>query len=170
MLTKSGDINVKAFGDNVKACSIVSKSGNVDLQFTGNVDINEITAADKINIVAGGKTLKIDNLGKVPSTPTDYYGKNTTIAPQKVVLKALDIANGKTNHAQSEIIVVNARVKGDNNSNTNEITVVADDVYIDGKHYINDDELVEVTPINFRMRKKILNTEQRKKIDAKKNN
>lgn len=34
--------------------------------------------------------------------------------------------------------------------------------------YINDDELVEVTPLNFRMRKKILNTEQRKKIDARK--
>ena len=33
--------------------------------------------------------------------------------------------------------------------------------------YINDDELVEVTPINFRMRKKILNTELRKKQDAK---
>ena len=32
--------------------------------------------------------------------------------------------------------------------------------------YINDDELVEVTPINYRMRKKILNTEQRKKHDA----
>ena len=34
--------------------------------------------------------------------------------------------------------------------------------------YINDDELVEVTPINYRMRKKILNTEMRKKQDAKK--
>ena len=34
--------------------------------------------------------------------------------------------------------------------------------------YINNDELVEVTPINFRMRKKILNTELRKKADAKK--
>ncbi len=34
--------------------------------------------------------------------------------------------------------------------------------------YINDDELVEVTPINFRMRKKILNTELRKKQEAKK--
>ena len=34
--------------------------------------------------------------------------------------------------------------------------------------YINDDELVEVTPVNYRMRKKILNTEQRKKQDAKK--
>ena len=35
--------------------------------------------------------------------------------------------------------------------------------------YINSDELVEVTPLNFRMRKKILNTEERKKYDARKN-
>ena len=34
--------------------------------------------------------------------------------------------------------------------------------------YINSDELVEVTPLNYRLRKKILNTELRKKADAKK--
>jgi GTP-binding protein len=34
--------------------------------------------------------------------------------------------------------------------------------------YINSDELVEVTPHNLRLRKKILNTEERKKFDAKK--
>ena len=34
--------------------------------------------------------------------------------------------------------------------------------------YINRDELVEVTPVNFRMRKKILNTNERKKYDSKK--
>lgn len=33
--------------------------------------------------------------------------------------------------------------------------------------YINDDELVEVTPVNFRMRKQILNTSLRKKVDKK---
>ena len=33
--------------------------------------------------------------------------------------------------------------------------------------YINSDELVEVTPVSFRLRKKILNTELRKKEDAK---
>ena len=32
--------------------------------------------------------------------------------------------------------------------------------------YINADELVEVTPLNIRLRKRILNTEQRKKMDA----
>ena len=34
--------------------------------------------------------------------------------------------------------------------------------------YINSDELLEVTPHFLRLRKKILNTEQRKKFDAKK--
>ena len=34
--------------------------------------------------------------------------------------------------------------------------------------YINDDELVEVTPVGYRLRKKILNTEMRKKQDSKK--
>ena len=34
--------------------------------------------------------------------------------------------------------------------------------------YINSDELVEVTPLNIRLRKRILNTEQRKKLEAKK--
>ena len=36
--------------------------------------------------------------------------------------------------------------------------------------YINQDELLEVTPENYRMRKKILNTEERKKFDARKDN
>ena len=34
--------------------------------------------------------------------------------------------------------------------------------------YINDDELVEVTPLNYRLRKKILNTAERKKFDNRK--
>ena len=34
--------------------------------------------------------------------------------------------------------------------------------------YINSDELVEVTPLNFRMRKRILNTSERKKFDSRK--
>ena len=35
--------------------------------------------------------------------------------------------------------------------------------------YINDDELVEVTPLNFRLRKKILNTNDRRKYENKLN-
>ena len=36
--------------------------------------------------------------------------------------------------------------------------------------YINSDELVEVTPNFIRLRKRILNTEERKKFDSRKNN
>ena len=35
--------------------------------------------------------------------------------------------------------------------------------------YINDDELVEITPLNYRLRKKILNANERKKSEIKKN-
>ena len=35
--------------------------------------------------------------------------------------------------------------------------------------YINEDELVEVTPLNYRMRKKILNTQERRKYENKQN-
>lgn len=34
--------------------------------------------------------------------------------------------------------------------------------------YINSDELVEITPLNYRLRKRILNTNERKKFDSKK--
>ena len=34
--------------------------------------------------------------------------------------------------------------------------------------FIDDDELVEITPKSIRMRKKILNTEMRKKLEARK--
>ena len=36
--------------------------------------------------------------------------------------------------------------------------------------YIEEDELIEVTPSKIRLRKKILNTDQRKKYDQRKNN
>ena len=36
--------------------------------------------------------------------------------------------------------------------------------------YINEDELVEITPTSVRLRKKILDTNERKKFDKRKNN
>ena len=41
-------------------------------------------------------------------------------------------------------------------------------VFIFMARLINNDELVEVTPRSIRLRKKILNTEERKKFDSKK--
>ena len=80
---------------------------------------------------------------------------------------------GENNHTNDLAINV---VKGKNLTNTraagSDHTVVLKrprllslEVCLD---YINNDELVEVTPLSFRMRKKILNTELRKKSDSKK--
>ena len=81
---------------------------------------------------------------------------------------------GENNHDND--LAVNV-VKGKNLTNTRSSSkdhtvvlkrpkVLSLEVCLD---YINDDELVEVTPKSYRMRKKILNTELRKKADAKKN-
>ncbi len=143
MLAYKGDINVKTLGNATNVCTIISKEGNVDIHFTGNVNIQEVTAAKKIKLVTEGKTLTIENLGTVPNTPVDYYGPNENIAPEQVELKALDI-NPETRidpeRAQSVVTVINGRVQGDADPNTEEITIVADDIFIDGKHFINDDE------------------------------
>ena len=34
--------------------------------------------------------------------------------------------------------------------------------------FINDDEMVEITPLNIRLRKKVLDTTERKKMDSQK--
>ncbi len=78
-------------------------------------------------------------------------------------------------HSHDNDLAVNV-VKGKNLTNTRSAgkdhTVVLKrprlmslEGYLD---YINSDELVEITPLNFRLRKKILNTAERKKQDSRK--
>lgn len=78
-------------------------------------------------------------------------------------------------HTQENDLSVNV-VKGKNLTNTRssgkDHTVVLKrprimtlEISLD---YINNDELVEVTPLNFRLRKKVLNTNERKKNDSRK--
>ena len=151
MLAKTGDINVQTLGNDTKICTIISKQGSIDIQFTGNVDITEVTAAKTIRLVTEGKSLTIENLGSVPNTPVDYYGENRDVAPENVILKALDI-NPDTrvdeDRAQSVVTVINGRVQGDNDPNTEEITIVADDIFIDGKHFRNDDDPANIVVID----------------------
>ena len=68
--------------------------------------------------------------------------------------------------------VVKAKQQTNQRSSNKDTTVVLKRPRIMGleacMEYINDDELVEVTPRSVRLRKKILNTEDRKKFDSKK--
>ena len=94
------------------------------------------------------------------------------ISPTTEVYEGMIV--GENNHEND--LAVNV-VKGKNLTNTRSAnkdhTVVLKrprqmslEVCLD---YINDDELVEVTPLNYRLRKKILNTNERKKYENKLN-
>ena len=74
------DINIKGQDDknNTRVCTMISREGSIDAEFSGNTTIDEITAKDNIKIVNRGASLSIENLGSVPNTPVDYFGKNIT--------------------------------------------------------------------------------------------
>ncbi len=76
--------------------------------------------------------------------------KNNDLAVN--VVKGKELTNTRSAHADKTVVLKNARP----------ITLET------AINYINQDELVEVTPHHLRMRKKILNTEERKKFDARK--
>ena len=69
--------------------------------------------------------------------------------------------------------VVKAKQMTNQRSSNKDTTVVLKRPRVMGleacMEYINDDELVEITPRSIRLRKKILNTEERKKFDSRKN-
>ena len=52
----------------------------------------------------------------------------------------------------------------------NKITNIHIPTLEEAMEFIDDDELVEITPKSIRMRKKILGTEARKKLEARKKN
>ena len=68
--------------------------------------------------------------------------------------------------------IIKAKQMTNQRSATKDTTVVLKRPRVMGleacMEYINDDELVEVTPRSIRLRKKILNTEERKKYDSRK--
>lgn len=82
------DINIKGLDDKytqTNICTMISREGNIDAEFSGNTNIREITAANDIKLVTRGAELNIENLGKVPYTPEDYFGPNENIAPKKLI-------------------------------------------------------------------------------------
>ncbi len=103
-------------------------------------------------------------LGALEDRGTMFIGPGVDVYEGMIV--------GENNHDND--LAVNV-VKGKNLTNTRSATKdhtvvlkrpreMSLEVCLD---YINDDELVEVTPISYRLRKKILNTNERKKYDIR---
>lgn len=151
-----GNIDVKGMDDannnklDTKACAIISRTGDINAEFSGNVYVGETTAANNINLTTRGKNMYVDHLGEVPSYAEDYYGPNTNIHPTRAKLVALDLgtkwidseANAYKSAADSTIIVKNGTLKGDGHTRLPEATggdqdlmMVADNAYAGGYYF-----------------------------------
>ena len=165
-----GDINVKGMDADdgskldTNVCSMISRTGSIDAEFSGNTYIREITANKNIDLVTRGKNLYIENLGMVPTYPQDYYGPNKDIAPEKVTIKALDLgsywdeneAPEYEHAADSTVVIKNGRIDGTTAGRPykQDLTIVADNAYAGG-YYFNmgkhrgEDGKSTVTPDDF---------------------
>ena len=138
------DINIKGQDDkyDTNVGTMISREGSINAEFSGNTYIREVTADKGLNLVTRGAEFVIDNLGTVPNTPEDYFGPNGDIAPDTVIVKALDInpntrvddaglVDGIHSHwADSHIIIKNGRV--DDNA---KIVLTGDNVYAGGYRF-----------------------------------
>ncbi len=138
------DINIKGLDDkyDTNVGTMISREGSINAEFSGNTYIREVTADKGLNLVTRGAEFVIDNLGTVPYTPEDYFGPNGDIAPDTVIVKALDInpntrvddaglVDGVHSHwADSHIIIKNGRV--DDNA---KIVFTGDNVYAGGYRF-----------------------------------
>lgn len=133
--------------------NLISREGNIDVEFGGNTHISNTTAEGDLKIITRGKELTIDNLGHLNNTK-DYFGernkgeadggyleneyKNETL-PDNVTLKALDVNpytrdENKTytliygKDANSTVKVKNAVLDGGS------MDITADEVYANGVH------------------------------------
>lgn len=92
-----GNIDVKGMDAangaklDTNACAIISRTGDINAEFSGNVYVRETTANKNLNLTTRGKNMYIDHLGEVPTYGTDYYGTNTNVHPERAKLVALDL-------------------------------------------------------------------------------
>ncbi len=149
----NGDINVKGLDADdgskllTRICDMISRTGSINAEFSGNTYIDEITAYKNIDIVNRGEILEIKNLGIIDNYTNDYLGLNTDkIAPNKVKLTALDLGsywdtkeNPDYRHAaDSTIVVENGRIKGSGSgrpSSNQDLILVADNAYAGGYYF-----------------------------------
>ncbi len=153
-----GNIDVKGLdGENGKkqdtnVCALISRTGSINAEFSGDTYIDETTAAKNIDITTRGKNLYINNLGQAPqtygknNTKNDYYGPNNSIVPEKVKLTALDLgsklipseAPEYEHAADSTIVVKNGTIKGKGEgrpAHEQDLTLVADNAYAGGYYF-----------------------------------
>ena len=133
------DIHIKGLDDKYavnNVCSMISREGELNAEFAGNVYIDEVTAEDDMKIIARGKSVEINHLGTVPRTPVDYFGPRTNGLADNPTLPG----GGYTGAGEKDSIPNNAVVKAlDINK-----TVRPNGTYVDNGHYGYADSVVRI--------------------------
>lgn len=119
------DLYIKGMGSNDNIWQLITKRGNMGLDFSGDAVIRELTAGKDISIVSKGSNVTIYDLGKVSHLldgddllfPHDQI-KFSDVVPETVHITVLDV-NPETridpDEANATINIYNAYVKGKNN-------------------------------------------------------
>lgn len=145
-----GDVNIKGLDNadgtknDTNVCTIASRTGSVNAEFSGNTYIRDITAQNEVNVVNRGPEIYIENLGGAPSRYAetgDYYGNYDGIVPERANIKALDLGTVENpNHTpNSTIVIKNGTINGKGSTShpglDQDITVTADNAYVGGYYF-----------------------------------
>jgi len=138
-----------------EVCTMIAREGDLDVEFSGNTHIKNITAEGDMTVITRGKNLVVDNIGHIQDssvTPNDYFGPRhdgyefdgrynkadykSDVLPNNVTLKALDInknvrpdgemVDGYYAYADSSVRVNNAVI------DNGKMDITADNIYANG--------------------------------------
>ncbi len=149
------DVNIKgldnadASKNDTRVCTIVSREGSVNAEFSGETYIKDITAQHEVNIDNRGPAIYIENLGGAPSRYADtgdYYGMYDGIVPERADITALDLGTTDDPHTfdnghypNSTIVIKNGTINGKGSVShpgmDQDITVTADNSYVGGYYF-----------------------------------
>lgn len=131
------DLYIKGMGLNDNIWQLITKRGNMGLEFNGDAVIRELTAGKDLKIVSKGASLTIYDLGKTTNLednddilfPHDGI-LMSSVSPETVDIRVLDVnpdTRVNQNAANSTLNIYNAYVKGQSNG-TPDVTLRADNI------------------------------------------
>ena len=131
------DLYIKGMGLNDNIWQLITKRGNMGLEFNGDAVIRELTAGKDLKIVSKGANLTIYDLGKTTNLednddilfPHDGI-LMSSVSPETVDIRVLDVnpdTRVNQNAANSTLNIYNAYVKGQSNG-TPDVTLHADNI------------------------------------------
>ena len=131
------DLYIRGLGKSDNIWQLITKRGNMNLDFAGNTVIRELTAGKDLKIVNRGKNLTIYDLGLT----SNFADKNddilyphdkielSSVSPETVHIEVLDVTpSSGTILGDSTLNIYNAYVKGSKDPNKKDVTLIADNI------------------------------------------